>query len=122
MFHFIKERSSASLRTKLTLIYMLNVLDIIFTMALLKTDCFVEVNQFMAFIVEDSFMTILIKLFLPALLIIYVLLNTQHLSESSLKTVHFFMTLIAIIYFLVLCLHVFYTISYLFMMYFPYSF
>ncbi|PHV69288.1 hypothetical protein CS063_16670 [Sporanaerobium hydrogeniformans] len=69
MFHFIKNYSTSNLKSKFTLIYILNCTDILFTYTLLKTGDFFEANKLMVSIVQNAFSSLFIKILLPAFLL-----------------------------------------------------
>ena len=91
MIKLLKDLSMDKLRDKLTLLYILNAVDIVFTFGLLKTGLFKEINSIMVSVVDDPFLSIIIKLIIPALLIIYAyklfLLIFIHVVSSQL--IHF---------------------------------
>lgn len=68
---FIKNYSTQSIRLKFILLYVLNVADIIFTIALLRTGYFTEVNLLMSKVVKSIPVSILLKVILPGLLLYY---------------------------------------------------
>lgn len=109
MIKLLKGCSSENLQTKLTYIYILNALDIIFTIALLKTGLFEEANLLMINIVDNNLLSIVIKLLIPALLIIYVLVHLEELPEMNLRICNFFINLVFIVYSSILLLHLAYS-------------
>lgn len=66
MITFIKAHSLTNIRLKLILLYLLNVSDIIFTLALLETGLFREMNIFMVNAVQYPIICILLKIVFPA--------------------------------------------------------
>ena len=75
------------LRKKLTLLYVLNASDIVFTFGLLKTGMFQEVNALMIGIVTNPWLSIAIKLIVPAVLIIYTLITVGILKFLPVNTI-----------------------------------
>lgn len=112
MFKFIMNTSSESLKKKLTFIYILNALDIVFTFTLLKTGLFYEANKLMINIVTNPYLSILVKLIVPALLIIYLLFKIDELPSSQLKFCTFFINLVILVYLCINILHLSYTFVY----------
>lgn len=112
MLKSLVSSSIDSLKIKLTLIYILNALDIVFTFTLLKTGLFFEVNGLMTSIVEDPFLSILVKLIIPAFLITYLIyrLNAEH--QAHVKLCNFLISLVLLMYLCIDLLHIFYTYAY----------
>lgn len=96
------------LRKRLTLLYILNASDIVFTFGLLKTGMFEEVNTLMVGIVTDPWLSIAIKLILPAILIIYILLKLDELPHSNLKLCNYFVNTVLVIYIIINLMHLSY--------------
>ena len=71
MYAFIKNYSIQNIRIKFILLYVLNVVDIIFTISLLRTGYFAEVNLFMSKVVQSLPASILLKVILPVILLCY---------------------------------------------------
>ncbi|NLO08398.1 MAG: hypothetical protein GX129_00800 [Clostridiales bacterium] len=71
MITFIKTHNLANIRKKLILLYLLNVSDLIFTLTLLETGLFREVNIFMVNAVENPLISIILKVVFPAGLLYY---------------------------------------------------
>lgn len=121
MVKFIKDASISNLKTKLTALYILNALDIVFTFALVKTGMFYEANKLMVPIIGDPFLGIVLKLVLPALLIIYVLFEMDKLPEQNLGICNIFLNIVLGIYVIITLLHVFYSFFYCFFVrFYPY--
>ncbi len=71
MIAFIKNNSLIILKKKFILLYLLNVTDIIFTLLLLQTGYFTEINLFMTGIVQSPLISLLLKVLFPAVLLYY---------------------------------------------------
>lgn len=71
MIAFIKNYDLLQIKKKLIIIYFLNVTDIIFTLLLLQTGYFAEVNILMVKVVEYPFISLVLKITLPAALLYY---------------------------------------------------
>ena len=82
----IKTSDLALIRKKLITIYILNVTDIIFTIFLLNTGMFMEVNAIMAHLVNNrKLFSIIIKLVIPFVLLLVV---SQRMKEATEKQLH----------------------------------
>ncbi len=81
MITFIKDDSIGIMRKKLILLYLLNVSDILFTIFLLQTGYFKEVNVLMAAVVKNPAVSLMLKLVLPAFLLYY--MYRQHLAAEE---------------------------------------
>lgn len=82
MIAFIKDHNLYTIRKKLIILYLLNVSDIIFTLALLQTGLFREMNIFMVNAVQYPLLSIILKVFLPAGLLFF-LYKRISLSDSE---------------------------------------
>lgn len=82
MITFIKDHKLVTIRKKIIILYLLNVTDIIFTLSLLKTGLFREINIFMANAVESLLMSVILKVVFPAGLLYY-LYRTICLSDRD---------------------------------------
>lgn len=85
MIAFIKNYNLISIKKKFLLLYLLNVTDIIFTLLLLQTGYFQEVNFFMVKAVESPIISILIKVFMPAVLLTYLYHQIKNADTSQLR-------------------------------------
>lgn len=82
MISFIKTYNLNNIRKKIILLYLLNVIDLIFTLALLETGLFKEMNIFMVYAVERPLIGIILKIIFPAGLLYY-LYKRICLSDAS---------------------------------------
>jgi hypothetical protein len=73
-----------SIRKKFIFIYLLNVSDIIFTLLLLQTGSFVEGNFFMRGVVQSGFLSLAIKMGIPAMLIYFISIRIKSATERQL--------------------------------------
>lgn len=71
MMAFIRNYNLITIRKKLIILYVLNVTDIIFTVLLLQTGYFAEINILMVDAVQFPLVGILLKIILPAILLLY---------------------------------------------------
>lgn len=82
MTAFIKNHELYFIRKKLIILYILNVTDILFTLALLETGYFKEANIFMASAVESPLMSFVLKIIFPAILL-YILYKRICLADNK---------------------------------------
>jgi hypothetical protein len=69
----LKTRDLGSIRKKLITMYILNVTDIIFTLLLINTGMFLEVNAVMVRIVNNrQLLSIMVKAVIPFVLLLWV--------------------------------------------------
>jgi hypothetical protein len=61
MFVLLRRCDLQTIRLKLIAIYILNVLDIIFTLILVKTGLFIEGNYFMGKMINNSALALVVK-------------------------------------------------------------
>lgn len=119
MIKLLKDLSQTKLRDKLTLLYILNAIDIVFTFGLLKTGLFKEMNSLMVNIVDDPLLSILIKLIIPAVLIIYILTKLDTVPHNNLKLCHICVNIVLLVYTLITLMHIGYFFLFLYMLYLP---
>jgi hypothetical protein len=100
-----------SLKTKFTLIYILNCTDILFTYTLLKTGDFYEANFLMRSIVSNPFLSVLVKVIFPACLIYALFPYFKEEKMQSIKLCQFLIAIVLLAYLAINCLHVYYLIS-----------
>lgn len=108
MIKLLKILSLDTLRDKLTLLYILNALDIVFTFGLLKTGLFQEINGLMINVVDNPWLSIIIKLIIPALLIIYILIRLEELPETNMRLCHMCVNIVLLIYTVITIMHLSY--------------
>lgn len=82
MITFIKDHNLITIRKKLIILYLLNVTDIVFTLTLLQTGLFREMNIFMVNTVQNPLASVIIKIVFPAGLL-YFLYKRICLSDSD---------------------------------------
>ena len=85
MITFIKNYNIETVRKKFILLYLLNVTDIIFTVLLLRTGYFTEVNILMVKAVQSPMASILLKILLPAIILSYMYKRIKDADDSQLK-------------------------------------
>lgn len=85
MITFIKNYNLESIKKKFAILYVLNVTDIIFTLLLLQTGYFAEANILMVKAVSNPAISVLIKIILPAVLLIYISYRMKDADMLQLK-------------------------------------
>lgn len=85
MIVFLKNYDLLMLKKKYILLYVLNLTDILFTLLLLQTGYFSELNFFMIPAVDHPWICILLKVIFPALLLSYVYQLSKTGEEEQLR-------------------------------------
>ncbi|OON96435.1 MAG: hypothetical protein ATN36_05530 [Epulopiscium sp. Nele67-Bin005] len=112
MIYFIKNASAYTLRYKILFLYFLNVVDILFTLALLRTPYFYEANVLMQDIVTSDFMSIIVKVIVPAIVIIYILYLLNLHPYENLIFCNLAILLVTLFYLVILFMHLGHTYYY----------
>ena len=89
MFVLLKRCDLKTIRLKLTAIYILNVLDIVFTLILIKTGLFVEGNYFMVKMINNSALALVVKVVVVGALlaILYKRIEKATLKQLAISNV-----------------------------------
>lgn len=98
MLHDLKSYKLFKFKYKLFSLYLLNVLDILFTLYLLNTGMFIEVNPIMIKIVDSVYISIIVKIVFPALLLLAIYIRIQSASLKQLIISHRIINIILIFY------------------------
>lgn len=106
MIAFIKGYTLLQIKKKLLFLYMLNLLDILFTLSLLSTGLYMETNPLIADKVQNPIAFFTLKSLLPALLLIFIYLRMQDATEKQLKQSNRIINIAIIIYGLVNISHI----------------
>lgn len=106
MITFIKCCHLDMIRKKLFLLYFLNVTDILFTLLLLETGFFKEVNIFMVNAVQNPLASFLLKIILPAALLYYLYRKICTCDASQLRATNIGINISLTIYALVNLSHI----------------
>ncbi len=117
MLLFIKDYQIAILKKKYILLYVLNLIDIVFTILLLRTGYFREVNFFMLKAVDRPIICVLLKVVLPALLLGYVYRLSKAGEEEQLKVSNIAVNISLSVYLLVNVSHLIWTAMLPFLIY-----
>lgn len=105
MLTFIKTYTYDMLRKKFIILYLLNVTDIIFTLLLLQTGYFAEVNFFMVKAVQSPIASLLLKIILPAVLLYVIYKRMKDTDEIQLKAANIAVNISLTLYTLVNLTH-----------------
>ena len=109
----IKTGDLCSIRKKLIAIYIMNVTDIIFTIFLVNTGMFLEINAIMAPIVNNrQLLSIIIKIAIPFVLLFWVYGRMRKATEKQLYQSNILTNGCLIFYVLVNISHIIWTILY----------
>lgn len=106
---FIKENNLDVIRKKLILIFILNVTDICFTLILLSTGAFSEGNPVMSTIVHNKSLSIMFKIFVPLVLLIYIYLRIKKATDRQLLISNIIINIGIVFYIVVNLSHMFWT-------------
>lgn len=106
MVTFIKDYDLNNIRKKFIILYLLNVSDIIFTLSLLRTGLFKEINIFMAGAVQSPVMSIILKIFFPAVLLYLVYNKIKDSDEDELRAANIGLLISLSVYSLVNLSHI----------------
>lgn len=85
MITFIRNYNLTTIKKKFIMLYLLNVLDITFTLLLLQTGYFAEVNFLMVKAVQNPVISILLKVVFPAILLYYIYHKMKEADVAQLK-------------------------------------
>ncbi len=85
MITFIKNYELDTIKKKFMLLYVLNVTDIMFTLLLLQTGFFAEANVLMVKAVSSPLLSLFIKVFIPAILLLYIYHRIKAANPNQLK-------------------------------------
>ncbi len=114
IIYLLKTSDLGLIRKKLIAMYILNVTDIIFTIFLINTGMFLEVNAVMAPLVNNrQLLSILIKVVVPFVLLIWVYQRMKDATEKQLYQSNIIINGCLIFYGLINISHVFGSILYI---------
>ena len=83
MLSYIKNYSIVNIKYKLSLLYLLNVSDIIFTLLLINSGYYIEANPIMATILNQPVKLFLVKILLPALLLCFIYIRMKKAEKHQ---------------------------------------
>jgi hypothetical protein len=107
MKSFLVNYNISNIKTKFLLLYFINFTDIIFTLMLLNTGCFIEGNPLLHPVIENTILLFLIKIIIPALLLISIYHRIQDATFEQLKKSNIIILISLSLYTLVNLSHIF---------------
>jgi hypothetical protein len=108
LIFFIKSYTLENIKSKLLILYLLNVTDIIFTLLLLSTGLFMEANMLMAKAVNSLLSSFMLKIVLPAALLFYIYFRMKNASEKQLKQSNILLSIATGVYVVINVFHLIY--------------
>ena len=105
MRRFFIDCSLENIKSKLLLLYFLNIADIIFTLILLSTGYYFEANILMAEVVNNTAATLLLKIILPAILLAVLYQRIKIATNKQRKISNYAISPVAILYMLINIFH-----------------
>lgn len=84
IINYITNSSYKNIKKKLLILYMLNLTDILFTIILLNTGYFIEVNPLIASVLNDNISLLLVKVILPIILLTYICIRIKKATKPQL--------------------------------------
>lgn len=105
---FIKNYTLETINQKLLVLYLLNIADICFTLLLLSTGSFIEANLLMAKAVQSLSASFILKIMLPATLLLYLYIRMKKASEKQLKQSNIILNIAIAVYTLINISHLIY--------------
>lgn len=110
---FIKDYTYKNIRKKFILLYSLNVLDIIFTLLLLRTGLFKEINGTMVGIVENAMLSLFLKIVVVGILIFVVAKRMLEATNKQLRISNIIISFMLLIYIIINLMHISYVLIYI---------
>jgi len=102
----INNCSLRNIKGKLAALYVLNLTDLVFTLFLLGTGLFQEINFIMRLAMKDAVLCIMLKIVLPAVLLIYINARIRKACPEKLKTANVLLNVIISFYALINLNHI----------------
>jgi hypothetical protein len=112
MLNVLKSCNLEFIRKKFIIIYLLNVTDIIFTLFLLKTGLFVEVNSLMRSVVGNEGLSIGIKVIVPLIVLPITFIRMKDSTNKQLMLSNRIINTCLIIYVLINISHCVWSLLY----------
>lgn len=110
---FIKDYSYNNLKRKFILLYILNVVDIVFTLYLLETGLFLEVNTVMIQIVDKPIISLILKVGLIGVLLFVLYKRMEVATNRQLKIGSWIVNIAIVVYILINISHLLWVALYL---------
>lgn len=84
MYDLLRKYDLKTVRVKLLIIYILNTLDIVFTLILFPTGLFTEKNIIMINIIKNPFYSIILKVFIVGIFIVLLCIRIKKATKQQL--------------------------------------
>lgn len=81
---YLKDYKYENIRIKIFILYLLNIIDLVFTVYLLNTGYFIEVNPIILHIIRDDKLLVIFKIILPFVLLLYICFRIRFATKSQL--------------------------------------
>ena len=106
------KRSLTKVKRKLALLFILNVLDIVFTLILLKTGLFKEANFIMAVVIDNPYLALFLKVLLVGVLLFLLSKRIEGANGKQLVYSNYIINVMCVIYILINLSHIMWCILY----------
>lgn len=113
MFTYIRNSSLEKIRFKLIILYLLNALDLFFTLILIDTGKFLEVNPIINGVLDQPVNLLLIKILVPFLLILFLSIRLRKAERHQLIISNKIISGALIVYGFINLMHIFWIVVYL---------
>ena len=113
MFTYIRNSSLEKIRFKLIILYLLNALDLFFTLILIETGKFLEVNPIINGVLDKPVNLLLIKILVPFLLILFLSIRLGKAERHQLIISNKIISGALIVYGFINLMHIFWIVVYL---------
>ena len=101
MISFISNHTLEKIKLKFLILYILNVTDMLFTIFLLSTGLFIEINFLMEKAVQSLLVSFMLKIVLPAVLLLYLYIRMRKANETQLKQSNIIINVVCTAYLLI---------------------
>lgn len=113
MFTYIRNSSLEKIRFKLIILYLLNALDLFFTLILIETGKFLEVNPIINGVLDKPVNLLLIKILVPFLLILFLSIRLGKAERHQLIISNKIISGALIVYGFINLMYIFWIVVYL---------
>lgn len=98
MISFISNHTLENIKFKFLILYILNVTDMLFTVFLLYTGLFIEINFLMAKALQSLPASFMLKIVLPAVLLLCLYIRMRKANETQLKQSNIIINVVITVY------------------------
>ena len=112
MVQFIRCCTYKNIQKKFILLYSLNISDILFTLVLLKTGLFREVNGIVAEFVGNTALSLFLKIVLVGILIFIIFKRMESATEKQLRKSNIIIDIALLSYIIINLMHLSYVLLY----------